>query len=591
MIRQPIVSVLGHIDHGKTSILDAIRGSTVADREAGFITQHIGATEVPLKTINKITGKLMENQKTKIRIPGLLFIDTPGHDAFITLRRRGGALSDLAILVIDINEGFQPQTMESLKILKEYKTPFLVVANKIDKIHAWSPNPNSTFMKSIIKQSEDVKNLLETKIYEIVGRFHEEGFQSERFDRVESFDKQIAIIPASAKTGEGLAELLMILIGLTQKFLEKQLEIEESGPAKGTILEVKEEKGLGVTVDAIIYDGEIKRGDTIVVGALNEIIVTKVKALLKPRPLDEIRDPKYKFETAQVLSAACGVKISAPNLQDALPGAPIKVARDQIEEIKEEIKQEIEEIRVETDSQGVIVKADTLGSLEAIISMLKREEIPIHRADIGKVSRRDITSTKALKDSNFDGAAILAFNSGILKEAEAKAIDSEIMIIESNIIYQLIDEYKKWLEEIREQKKRAEFEALIKPAEIKILPDCIFRKSKPAVVGVDVLSGTLKPLSKLMNKDGLTIGTIKAIQDKNESIKKARIGDQVAVSISGPTVGRQINENDILYTDIPESHAKLLETKYKGLLTQDEDETYIIIKALKRKVTPLWAMR
>ncbi|MFQ5887087.1 MAG: translation initiation factor IF-2 [Candidatus Hydrothermarchaeales archaeon] len=591
MIRQPIVSVLGHIDHGKTSILDAIRGTTIVDREAGLITQHIGATEVPLETIENISGKLMENLKSKIRIPGLLFIDTPGHEAFITLRRRGGALSDLAVLVIDINEGFQPQTIESLNILNGYKTPFLIAANKIDKIHGWSPNPNSPFMKSIAMQAEDIKNLIDTKVYELVGRLHEEGFQSERFDRVESFEKQITIIPVSAKTGEGIPELLMVLVGLAQRFLEKQLEIEERGPAKGTVLEVKEERGLGVTIDSIIYDGEIKRGDTIVVGALEDVIVTRVKVLLKPKPLDEIRDPRYRFEAVKELSAACGVKISAPNLQDALPGAPIKVARDGIEEIKAEVKREIEEVKVETDALGVVISADTLGSLEALINMLNQEGIPIRRADMGDVSKRDVMEAKTVKDADFEGAAILAFNTGILKDAEAKAIDSGIEIFQNSVIYKLIEDYQKWLEESRERKKKEEFEALIKPAKIKILPHCIFRHSKPAIVGVEVISGTIKPRSKLMNQGGTIVGTVKAIQEKNKNIEKARKDDQVAVSIDGPTVGRQINENDILYTDVPESHAKLFETKYKGFLSSDEDEAYDEIKAIKRKESSLWAMK
>jgi len=591
MIRQPIVSVLGHIDHGKTSILDTIRGTTVADREAGRITQHIGATEVPMETIEKISGKLSESSKSQIRIPGLLFIDTPGHDAFITMRRRGGALSDLAVLVIDINEGFQPQTVESMNILKNFKTPFLVVANKIDKIHGWSPNPGAPLIKDIAMQAEDVKNLLETKIYELVGKLHEEGFQSERFDRIENFEKQITIIPVSAKTGEGKSELLMVLVGLAQRFLEKHLEIEEKGPAKGTILEVKEEKGLGVTIDAIIYDGEIKKGDTIVVGALDGTVVTKVKAMLKPKPLDEIRDPKYSFSTVTAVSAACGVKISAPNLQTALPGAPIKVARDRIEEIMAEIKEEIEEVLIETDALGVVVRADTLGSLEALINMLKKESIPIRQADIGEVTRRDVLAANAVKEADFEGAAILAFNTGVLKDAESSAVDSSIKIFQENIIYRLIENYQTWVKEAKERKKKEEFEALIKPGKIKIMPDCTFRNSKPAIVGVEVISGTLKPRSKIMNKEGNTLGVVKAIQEKNKSVEKARMGDQVAASIDGPTVGRQINENDILYTDIPESHAKLFETKYKGFLSTDEEESYNDIKVIKRKETPLWAMR
>ncbi|MEE8358138.1 MAG: intein-containing translation initiation factor IF-2, partial [Candidatus Hydrothermarchaeales archaeon] len=285
------------------------------------------------------------------------------------------------------------------------------------------------------------------------------------------------------------------------------------------------------------------------------------------------------------------VKISAPNLQDALPGAPIKVARDRIEEIKAEVKEEIEEVRIETDALGVVVRADTLGSLEALINMLKKESIPIRQADIGEVTRRDVLAANAVKEADFEGAAILAFNTGVLKDAESAAVDSSIKIFQEDIIYRLIEDYQKWVEEARERKKKEEFEALIKPGKIKILPDCIFRNSKPAIVGVEVISGTLKPRSKIMNKEGTALGIVKVIQEKNKTVDKAKIGDQVAVSIDGPTVGRQINANDILYTDIPESHAKLFETKYKGFLSHDEEESYNEIKAIKRKETPLWAMR
>ncbi|MFQ6136655.1 MAG: translation initiation factor IF-2 [Candidatus Hydrothermarchaeales archaeon] len=590
MIRQPIVSVLGHIDHGKTTLLDAIRGTTVADSEAGRITQHIGATEVPLGTIEDISGKLLEKLKFKIKVPGLLFIDTPGHEAFTTLRKRGGALSDLAVLVIDINEGFQPQTLEALNILKGYKTPFLVVANKVDKIHGWISHPGYSFTKSITLQNEDVISLIDTKTYELVGVLHEEGFQSERFDRIQKFEEQISIIPTSAKTGEGIPELLMVLVGLAQRFLEKQLEVEEKGPAKGTILEVKEERGLGVTIDVVVYDGEIKRGDTIVVGALDGVIVTKVRALLKPKPLDEIRDPRYRFDSVKEASAACGVKISAPHLQDALSGAPLRTVEDGIEEAKSEILEEIEEVRIETDEMGVVIKADTLGSLEALVKMSNQEGIPIRRADIGKVSKRDVIEAKSVMDSDFFGAAILAFNTGVLKDAEAKAADLGVTIFQDDVIYRLMEDHQEWVEEAKERKKKEEFEALVKPGKIKILPGYIFRHSKPAIVGVEVILGTIKAKYKLMKGEGMVIGTIKAIQEKNKNIEKATRGDQVALSIEGPVVGRQINENDILYTDIPEGDATLYETKYRDFLTSDEGEAYEEIKLIKRKAKPLWAV-
>ncbi|WP_455391847.1 translation initiation factor IF-2, partial [[Eubacterium] cellulosolvens] len=285
VIRQPIVSVLGHVDHGKTSLLDHIRGSTVVSREAGKITQHIGATEVPIETIMEICGELLQDKGLKI--PGLLFIDTPGHHAFTTLRARGGVLADIAVLIIDINEGLKPQTLESINILKQHKTPFIIAANKIDRINGWEPKYDRSFFESFNSQIKDVQDVIDNMLYRLIGDIFEEGLQTERYDRISDFTKTIAIIPISAKTGEGIPDLLMVLIGLAQRFLENQLETEK-GPGEGTVLEVKEERGLGTTIDTIIFNGTIHKNDTIVIGtSVGKPIITKVKALLKPKPLDE----------------------------------------------------------------------------------------------------------------------------------------------------------------------------------------------------------------------------------------------------------------------------------------------------------------
>ena len=293
--RQPIVSVLGHVDHGKTSLLDFIRGSTVAAREAGAITQHIGATEVPIDAIYSMCGHLLGGKK--FSVPGLLFIDTPGHHAFTTLRTRGGSLADLAILVVDINEGFRPQTHESITILRQYKTPFIVAANKIDAINGWQRSDDIA-MNRLQNQRPMTKTLFETKLYELIGIIYDKGFESDLYFNIKDFRKSIPIIPLSAKTGEGIPELLMVLVGLAQRFLEDQLT-SETGAGKGTVLEVKEDVGLGTTVDAIIYSGVLKKEDTIIFGTRNEPLVTKIKALLKPKPMDEIRDPRERFRKRQ----------------------------------------------------------------------------------------------------------------------------------------------------------------------------------------------------------------------------------------------------------------------------------------------------
>ncbi|MEE9489259.1 MAG: translation initiation factor IF-2, partial [Thermoplasmata archaeon] len=357
MIRQPIVSVLGHVDHGKTALLDSIRGSNVAAREPGAITQHIGATEVPSDTIMEVCGDLMEGRE--LEVPGLLFIDTPGHRSFVTLRARGGALADLAVLVIDINEGIMPQTVESLSILKRFKTPFLVAANKIDRVMGWRKRTSLSFREMISDQPESYVEYFDQKFYELVGQLYQEGFDSEMFDKIEDFTTVVAVVPTSGKFAVGIQEVLLMLVGLAQRFLTPRLKTV-SGPAKGTILEVKEERGLGPTIDTIIYDGVIRKGDTIVLGGTEEPLVTRARTLLKPKPLDEIRDPRERFDSVDEVYAAAGIKISGSGLESAIAGSPLRVSGEDVEEAKKEGIQETK-IEVEPEDTGILVTADAIG--------------------------------------------------------------------------------------------------------------------------------------------------------------------------------------------------------------------------------------
>ncbi|MHA1129330.1 MAG: translation initiation factor IF-2, partial [Candidatus Helarchaeota archaeon] len=505
-IRQPIVSVLGHIDHGKTSILDKIRGTGVQRREAAGITQHIGASFLPVETINDICGPLIEKTGFKLQnIKGLLVIDTPGHSAFINLRRRGGAVSDIAILVIDATEGFQEQTFESLRILRERKTPFLISANKIDRIPGWKYYDPS-FLISLKKQAPEVQSTLDDHLYEIVGTLSEEGFQSERFDRVDDFTKTIAIVPTSAKTGEGIPELLMVLSGLTSQYLQQRLKTSK-GAGKGVVLEVKEEPGLGITIDTILYDGILKKGDIIIVGGLRNYIQTKIRAILLPKPLDEIRDPREKFSSINKISAAAGVKIVAPNLDDAIAGGSVLVANSpQQQEIAiRNIESEMKSIRIDTDSSGVILKADTLGSLEALIDFLRKEKVQIRKADVGYISKRDVIEAAIVKESEPLSAVILAFNTKILPDAKEEAFDQKIKIFESDVIYRLIEKYLDWLKLKQDEFKNIEFDKVVKPGKILFLPQYIFRRSEPAVIGVRVLGGVIRSKISIINNDGKII--------------------------------------------------------------------------------------
>lgn len=589
-VRQPIVCVLGHVDSGKTSLLDKIRKSSVQAREVGGMTQHIGASFFPASTLRELTRPLLKQLKTKIAVPGLLVIDTPGHEAFVNLRKRGGAAADIAILVVDVLRGFETQTYECIDILKTRKTPFLVAANKIDRLPGWVAKPDESFLKSYQSQDTYVRQDFDEHLYTIMGTFSQLGFRADRFDKITDFTKTVAIVPVSAKSGEGIPELLAVLVGLTQQFLRKLLRTTK-GAAKGTVLEVKEEPGLGITVNTIIYDGVLKKGDTIVVGGKDKPIVTKIRAVLLPKPLDEIRDPRDKFSSVDEVAAASGVKIAAPELEGAIAGAPLYAvpSEDRVEEYVQMVLEEVEKLRIATDIEGVVLKTDTLGSLEAIAEILRNNSVPIRLADVGDVSKRDVTEAAVVKEHEPLYGAVLAFNSKVLPDAQIEAHNRGVPVFEHNVIYHLVDNYLDWMKKEQEARSAKEFDKFVTPVKLKVLPGFVFRRAKPAIFGVEVVAGTVKSKTPVIGADGEDLGEILQIQDKGKAVSEAVAGMQVAVSLEKPVFGRQINEGDTLYAKVPESHARAMLTKFQTRLSPAELEALNEYVNFMRKKIPFWA--
>ncbi|MDD5143272.1 translation initiation factor IF-2 [Methanoregula sp.] len=584
-IRTPIVCVMGHVDHGKTSLLDRIRGSSVVSSEAGAITQHIGATIVPIDAIRTMSGTM---GKVPINIPGLLFIDTPGHHAFTTLRARGGALADMAILVVDINQGFQPQTIEALQILRNCKTPFVIAATKIDRIHGWRVNENESFISSFNNQNERVKGDVENKTYEIVGKLSELDFSADRFDRVADFQRNLAIVPLSAHTGEGIPDLLLIMIGLAQRYMSDELKLLVEGPGAGTVVEVKEERGLGTTLDVILYDGTLAVGDEIAVASQGDVVVTKVRSLLKPRPMQEILTEE-RFERVKVVAAAAGIKVTAPNLEGVIAGSPFFVIRGNRDEVITRIKKEMTEIHVNLAEEGIVIKADTIGALEALCKELESKGIGVMRAEVGPVSRLDLIETETIKNPAF--RVLLSFNTPLLPDAAEIIKDplyTQVKVFEGRVIYQLIDQYVEWRDEQKRLMEKQRFEHVVMPAKIRLLPDCVFRQSNPAVVGVRVLGGKLRSDVNLIKLDGKKVGHLKTMQLRQESIREADEGLEVAISIEGATVGRQVSVGDDLLVDIPERHVKVLEKEMLKTLNTSTQEVLAEFTSMRRKTDPFW---
>ena len=579
------MAVLGHVDSGKTSLLDRIRGTGVQGREAGGITQHIGASFLPTETIKETCGPLYKKlEQAENQVPGLLVIDTPGHEIFTNLRSRGGSAADIAILVVDVNRGFQPQTNESLKILQSRKVPFVIALNKCDQISGWRKSETKFISQAIKEQDASIQTDLDQKIYDVVGTLSILGYQSEAFFRVKDFKSEIAIVPISARSGVGIPELLSVLVGLTQQYLQKRLDQEQKDP-RGIVLEVKDEIGLGQTANIILIDGTIKKENSIVVAKRDGVIVTKPKALLLPKPLDEMRDPRDKFKPVTQVDAAAGLKIASPDLEGVLPGSTLYVATndEEIEKYTKLIESEMESVFIDTQIDGIIVKCDTIGSLEAIIEMLRRSQVPVAKADIGPVTRRDIIAAKTIKEKNRHHGIILAFNVKLLPDAKEESEISHIKVFEDKVIYSLIDNYNAWVEEDTANEEDAIFSELTPISKFTFLKGMTFRNNNPAVFGIRIDIGTLKHKIPFMNMSGRKVGTIHQLQLDKKTVSSAKTGDEVACSVKDVTIGRQIFEEEVFYTFPPSPDAKKLLNQFMHKLSSEEQEILNEIVRIQRE--------
>ena len=575
-IRQPIVTVVGHVDHGKTSILDKLRESSVQKREAGGITQKISFTSFPIEQLKKACP-LIGKSNINLNIPGFLFIDTPGHAAFTNLRKRGGSLADLAILIIDINEGIKPQTAEVLQILKHNKTPFIIALNKIDNISSWQTS-NKGIEETIESQSTNVKQMFHEKYLTLIGALNSHGFDADLFYNIEDFTKKIALVPCSAKTGEGLQELIMVLCGLSQKYLAHKLTINKQ--AKGVILEIKKDKSINY-IESILYDGELSKNDEIAIANLEgEPIISRIRILEEIKPLSSKFIPKDKIQ------ASTGLRMQLIDKEKITPGMPFVIYKGNKKEIKEQFKEQISE-NIKTDKQGIIVKADSLGSLEALIIMLKQENIPVVKAGIGSINKNDLISAKANLELNEIDAIIVGFNVEV--DEEAKEIAGNTTILTNEVIYKLIEKLVKFRQEKAKEIEKKRLLGLASLCKLKILNQYVFRNTKPAIFGVNVETGKLISGLKLINEKGEDVGRIKHIQSENKSVEEATEGMEVAVSIPGVNFERQLKDKKFLYSNMGESQFRNFK-KNKDLLSQNEIKVLQEIAEIKRAENNEWGM-
>jgi len=572
MIRQPIVTICGHVDHGKTSLLDKIRGSSIAACEAGGITQKIYFTLFPKDNIKK-GCYLIDKYNIALDIPGILFIDTPGHAAFTNLRKRGGALADLAILVVDINEGIKPQTAEVLQILRANKVPFVIALNKIDSISGWR-KISEDLNENIEAQASHTKQNFEEKLYTFIGALQSHKFDADLFFNIKDYTQKIALVPISAKTGEGIPELLMTLCGLAQKFLKKELNLGEK--AKGVILEIKKEKSQ-YWLEAILYDGKLSVGDEIAIASFNEPITAKI------RLIEEIQPLCGNYKTKTQVTAATGLRLQLTDKKDILPGMPFVIYKGNMQEIEKEFKKDILDT-VKTEKEGIIAKAESLGSLEALLTLLKEAGIYASRAGIGDINKADIVSAKTNLENTPENAVIVGFNIGI--DEDAKLTQKSVKIIQNEVVYKLIEDLVKWREDKKKEIEKAKLSELAHLFKLEILHNFVFRNSNPAIFGVKILGGKLVSGIPVITRQGEEVGNIKAIQSDGKTVSEATEGE-LAISVSGVTFDRQLKEEQFLFSDLNERQFKAFK-KHKDLLTEDEKKILSELADIKRKKNDAW---
>jgi len=552
VLRQPIVTVVGHVDHGKSSILDAFRETCFQEEEAGGITQKISFTKYPPEQLRTACPLICSNN-VRLEIPGFLFIDTPGHAAFTSLRKIGGSLADLAILVVSIKEGIKPQTAEVLQILKANKTPFLVALNKIDSISGWTKQDN--LEESIKNQAIHSKEEFDSALLTFQGSLKEHGFDSALYYEVSDFTKKIAIVPCSARTKEGISELLFVLCGLCQRFLKERLKISKE--AKGVVLEVKKEKGIEYT-EAILYDGQLKEGDELVIANFGEPIVAKVRAIQEIVPLT------CKFKPTKKVIAASGIRIQFADKNNIISGMPFKEAGENPEKVKIEFKKDIAKT-IQVDKQGIIIKADSLGSLEALMNLLKQENIQVVKVGIGQINKTDILSAKANLEINALDAVVVGFNIDIEDGLDL----SNVKVLTNKVIYKLIEDLQEWRKKMQEEIEKEKILGLATICKLEIIHKCVFRNSNPAIFGVKILAGKLKRNIPIIDDKGEEVARVKSIQADKANIELALEGQEAAIALPGIAFDRRLKETRFLYSALSAQQIKQLKKNQDVLSGQE----------------------
>lgn len=586
-LRAPVVCVLGHVDTGKTKILDKLRHTHVQDGEAGGITQQIGATNVPKETIEEQTKMVKNFNKESIKIPGMLIIDTPGHESFSNLRNRGSSLCDIAILVVDIMHGLEPQTLESINLLKEKKCPFIVALNKIDRLYDWKKSPETDVVATLKKQKKNTKDEFDERTKAIIVEFAQQGLNAALFYENKDPRTFVSLVPTSAHSGDGMGNLIALLVELTQTMLARRLA--HCDELRAQVMEVKALPGMGTTIDVILINGRLREGETIIVPGVEGPIVTQIRGLLLPPPLKELR-VKNQYEKHKEVSTSQGVKILGKDLEKTLAGLPLLVAHkdDEIpvlrDELVRELKQTLSSIKLE--EKGVYVQASTLGSLEALLEFLRTSKVPYAGINIGPVHKKDVMKASTMLEHDPQYAVILAFDVKVERESQEMADSLGVRIFSAEIIYHLFDAFTKYREDYKKAKQDEFRHVAVFPVKLRVLPQFIFNSRDPIVMGVTVEAGVLKQGTPLCvpSKAFVDIGVVTSIEMNHKPVDTAKKGQEICIKIepipgeSPKMYGRHFEATDIIVSKITRASIDALKNWFRDEMQKSDWQLIMELK-------------
>ncbi|XP_051797901.1 eukaryotic translation initiation factor 5B [Acanthochromis polyacanthus] len=586
-LRAPVVCVLGHVDTGKTKILDKLRHTHVQDGEAGGITQQIGATNVPKETIEEQTKMVKNFDKDNLKIPGMLIIDTPGHESFSNLRNRGSSLCDIAVLVVDIMHGLELQTLESINLLKEKKCPFIVALNKIDRLYDWKKSPETDVVATLKKQKKNTKDEFDERAKAVIVEFAQQGLNAALFYENKDPRTFVSLVPTSAHSGDGMGNLIALLVELTQTMLARRLA--HCDELRAQVMEVKALPGMGTTIDVILINGRLREGETIIVPGVEGPIVTQIRGLLLPPPLKELR-VKSQYEKHKEVSTSQGVKILGKDLEKTLAGLPLLVAHreDEIpvlrDELERELKQTLSSIKLE--EKGVYVQASTLGSLEALLEFLRTSKVPYAGINIGPVHKKDVMKASTMLEHDLQYAVILAFDVKVERESQEMADSLGVRIFSAEIIYHLFDAFTKYREDYKKAKQDEFKHIAVFPAKLRVLPQFIFNSRDPIVMGVTVEAGIIKQGTPLCvpSKGFVDIGVVTGIEVNHKSVESAKKGQEICVKIepipgeSPKMYGRHFEATDIIVSKITRASIDALKNWFREEMQKSDWQLIMELK-------------